>query len=105
MKWFDPKKKLPPQGKKIIWFSKGDSHLVQRFGKYWVPFPFTDSRLAHLNPPELWADVHYPEPYKGMVKVCVEGLMYTIDELEEYYPNVYRSVIAGILMEYRHHRR
>ena len=107
MNWIDPQDKLPPQGKKILWFSDGDCHVVQRFGKYWVPIPFVDSKHAHLNAPELWNDLYFPDPYKGLIQVSVENddNLYTIDELEIFHNDVYRDMSNTILKDYRATRK
>ena len=68
MNWFRPEDKLPPQGKKILYFDHGDICVVQRFGKYWLPIPFADSKYKFTVAPKLWADIEVPIGFTGRMK-------------------------------------
>ncbi len=105
MIWIDPNKRLPPQGKKIIWFGNGDTHICQRFGKYWFPIPFIDSRFAHLRSPEVWAEIKLPSPYKGKVMIIVDGKEYDIDNLEKIHNDIYRDILNSLLKDFRRHKK
>ena len=101
MNWIDPKielpdgKHLPPQGKKILYFKQGDIYVVQRFGKYWLPIPFHDSSFTFHDEPDFWADIISPTGYTGFLRLVVDGVLYTIDDLEIHHPEVYASLIHG----------
>lgn len=103
--WYLTREHLPPQGQKIIWFSKGDAHIVQRFGKYWVPIPFVDSFFASLDPPEFWPPIQLPSPYEGKMTIIVHGEKMDIDTLEEKHPDVWRNIINTILKDFRENRK
>lgn len=93
--WIDPNKELPPQGKNILWFDRGDMQLVQRLGKYWFPIPFTQHEFAQINEPELWANIDAPEGFTGKLHVYVkeENRPIDIDELEMMHPDIYNDFI------------
>lgn len=93
MDWIKPDDKLPAQGKKILYFDKGDIYVVQRFGQYWLPIPFYDSQYAFCEPPELWADIYCPDGYSGKIHVIADEKMYDIDALEKHHPDVYEEFI------------
>lgn len=97
MKWIDPKDKLPPQGKKIIWFKSGDMCVVQRYGKLWCPIPFHDSRYACTMAPDLWADIEAPPGYTGKMYLGLSGhkQLLDLDEIEMFYPLVYADFIQA----------
>lgn len=102
MEWKSPKDEMPPQGKKILYFSKGDVYVVQRFGKYWLPIPFYDSQYSFHEQPEFWADIALPGNFTGFMKIGMienEGRsIKTIDELEIEYPDDYREVLKRQLI-------
>jgi hypothetical protein len=81
--WIDPKDKLPPQGKKVLSWREGDCCVVQRFGDYWIPIPFTDSKFADTEPPEKWAEIDFPVGFTGMIRVIPIGGSCPID-MDEY---------------------
>lgn len=93
IKWIDPKLRLPPQGKKILYFDKGDVYVVQRFGDYWVPIPFVDSEYAFHNAPELWAEFNFPPGYAGFCLFSFdEGkTLMTLDEAQKSNPDFYED--------------
>ena len=97
MDWISPKKKLPPQGKKILCFDKGDIYVALRFGKYWFPIPFLDARFATHLEPELWADIVPPEGYTGLIRTVVKERMYNMDELEINHYDSYKILVDGFL--------
>jgi hypothetical protein len=76
IRWIDPKLRLPPQGKKILYFDHGDIYIVQRFGKYWFPMPFFDSKFSkdiYKTTPQYWAEFDFPENYTGKMKILPDG--------------------------------
>lgn len=93
IKWINPDSYLPPQGKKILYFSKGDVYVVQRFGKYWLPIPFTDSKFSFHESPELWAEFNFPKDFTGKLRMQIEGKIWNMDQVEEYYPEKYKDFI------------
>ena len=96
MDWIDPKDILPPQGKKILYFRKGDIYVVQRFGEYWLPIPFHDSRYSkeiYKKQPEYWADIYCPSNYTGKIHVYVDDEMHDIDSLEKHHPSTYLEML------------
>lgn len=97
MIWIDPDKELPPQGKKVLWFKNGDCHVAQRFGKCWAAIPFTDARLAHFDPPDLWCDIYLPGTYEGFMRVMVDEVLLTIDEMEKYHPFEYKLFVKQMI--------
>lgn len=101
MQWISPKDKLPPQGKKILYFKKGDIYVVQRFGKYWLPIPFHDSKYSFHDEPELWCDITPPNDLTGLMRIRVYGHFYNLDELEKIHPDSYEEVIDIYLSLWR----
>lgn len=98
MDWISPKDRLPPQGKKILYFDNGDVYVVQRFGEFWLPIPFTDSKYAILCEPQLWSDIHLPEPFTGRVYVSVKNSSpLDIDSLEREHPRIYHEFKGKII--------
>ena len=84
--WIDPKDKLPPQGKKVLFWRRGDCWVAQRFGKHWLPIPFNDSKFADTDPPEKWAEIEFPTGFMGILRVIPVGKTDAInmDEYEKY---------------------
>lgn len=102
MNWISPKEKLPPQGKKVLWFGNGEAFVVQRFGDYWIPIPFFDSKYAFNNEPELWCDIEMPNELTGKIFVSVENeKLVDIDTLEEIHKDVYERMIKTMLNMWR----
>lgn len=97
MNWIDPKDKLPPQGKKILYFKNGDIYVVQKLAEHWIPIPFTDSIYAKLNTPDLWCDIEPPNGLKGYMRILVDDTYYLVDELEIHHPDVYEEFIESLL--------
>jgi hypothetical protein len=95
MEWIDPKNKLPPQGKKILYFKYGDIYVVQRFADLWVPVPFHDSEYAFHDEPELWCDITPPHGLTGKIHLWPEESkrMLDVDEIEAFYPDLYQDFI------------
>ncbi len=95
IKWIDPKLRLPPQGKKILYFSKGDIYVVQRFSHMWLPIPFLDSEYVFSEPPELWAEFNIPNNMTGKMHIIPEGHsdMIDIDTFEKRFPNEYSEFL------------
>ena len=95
MKWINPKKQLPQQGKKILYFKNGDIYVVQRYADLWVPIPFYDSEFAFHEQPQLWCDIRPPNGLTGKVHVWPEDSkrMLDLDELESFYPDLYQDFI------------
>jgi hypothetical protein len=91
--WIEPMLELPPQGKKILYFRKGDCSVRQRFDNYWVPIPYVDSQYCDFDPPQLWKDIELPGTFTGLMHVEVDGTRYTIDELEKAYPEAYNLMV------------
>ncbi len=81
---------LPQQGRKILWWDKGDCWVAQRFGNYWFPIPFTDSQFARTDPPEKWAYVDCPDGYSGLMRIEKNGQLIDFDQLEEFYPEDFK---------------
>lgn len=84
--WINPKDRLPEQGKKVLFWRKGDCWIAQRFGEYWFPIPFTDSKFAESTPPEKWSEIDFPDGFTGKLRIMpedVERLM-DMDEFEEH---------------------
>lgn len=98
-KWFSPKEKLPPQGKKVLHMINGDLCVCQRFKDKWLPIPFTDSKYASYDEPDFWADIDPPKPYTGFMKAIIDGIVYTVDELEEKTPSEYEKFINDFVNE------
>jgi hypothetical protein len=101
MKWYKPDKKKPEQGKKILCMDKGDFYVAQRFGNYWFSIPFHDSIYSRYFPPEMWAEISFPEPYTGYLRVMVYGEMMFIDELEKKDPEVYKNTVEFMLKAFK----
>lgn len=95
MDWIDPKKNLPPQGKKVLYLKDGDVYVVQRFGKYWLPIPFFDSEYSLLDEPELWADIQLPQNLTGKIFFMIDDAKYETDSFEKYYPEAYNEFIEA----------
>jgi hypothetical protein len=84
---------LPPQGLKILCFTKGDVFVAQTINykgkRYWIPIPFTDSILSysHIEAPDYWAYVELPGDYTGLMQMSIgQNELMTIDEFEKAYP-------------------
>jgi len=93
IKWIDPKLRLPPQGKKILYFDKGDIYIVQRYDDMWVPIPFVDSKFAFTGPPQLWAEFNFPEGFFGKTKIFKEEEFIDFDTFQIKYPDEYEEFI------------
>lgn len=98
MKWISPEDELPPQGKKILYFKKGDIYVVQRFDDMWVPIPFYDSKFAFHSKPDLWCNITPPERFTGKMHVATHNTMrkVDIDELEMLDQEAYMKLMKGI---------
>jgi hypothetical protein len=101
MKWIKPSDKLPPQGKKILYFLDGDLYVVQRFGMHWLPIPFADSKYGHFAPPKYWSDITPPEGLTGKMIVSVDNDLFDIDELEIAHHYFYVRLVESISKEFR----
>lgn len=97
MNWYSPKEKMPPQGKKILYFNKGDVYVVQRLNKFWLPIPFFDSKFSFHEKPELWADIELPGTYTGYLRLSCGGELLTLDEIQNKYPKTYGDFIKYLL--------
>ena len=95
MKWISPKDQLPPQGKKILYFKKGDIHVVQRFKDLWLPVPFYDSEFAFHDEPELWCDITPPNGLVGKLLFLPEDnkRLLDLDEIQLFYADLYEYFI------------
>lgn len=93
MDWKKPEDELPLQGKKILYFSNGDIYVVQRFGPYWWPIPFVDSKYKFNEPPQLWADIYPPGNLTGKMYLQIDDELHDIDSLEKYHPDIYQELI------------
>lgn len=94
MEWKKPSDELPPQGKKILYFKKGDIYVVQRFGDLWLPIPFYDSEFSFHDEPELWCDIIPPKGLTGKLHFAVGGSrMVDTDEFEMFYPESYKELM------------
>jgi len=95
MKWNKTCEKLPEQGKKILCFDNGDVWIAQRFDKYWLEIPFTDSKYAKQKIPDMWSEINFPDPYKGYLlfknKEC--GELLNVDEFKKKHPYQYKEFI------------
>lgn len=100
MDWIKPETQLPPQGKKILYFSKGDIYVVQRYGKYWVPIPFSDSKYRFTEAPELWADIEPPSGYFGKLFVYIDGQKMDVDDFETYHPSKHQELVRDIFKSF-----
>lgn len=106
MEWIKYSKyNIPPQGLKVLCFTKGDLYVSQvvkyKNKDYWIPIPFTDSILAkgHIDPPDYWCYVSFPETYQGYLRVSVEGgPLINLDELEHQHPENHKD-FAEMLIE------
>lgn len=96
MKWIKPADELPPQGKKILYFSRGDIYVVQRFGKYWFPIPFSDSKFIFNTAPELWADIIPPGNCTGKMKFILGDEVFDLDELEMAHNEHYKIIVKCV---------
>jgi len=89
----------PAQGLKIIWFSRGDCYIAQRFiyknKSYYLPIPYTDSRFATSDSPEYWCYIDFPQGYEGRMEVLMEGdeKVITIDEMYERFPDEHNDFV------------
>lgn len=99
------KLRLPPQGKKVLCLNEGDVDIRQRLGNYWLPIPYLDSYYANLNEPEFWRDLYLPLPFTGQLMVEYNDKSYTIDELEEYYYDLYIEFVDAHLNIFHKTRR
>lgn len=95
--WIKTSLREPPQGKKVLCFHKGDVSVRQRFAKYWFPIPYIDSRLADIDPPQLWQEIDFPEGYEGYIKIFHDKEFYTIDEWEKIDAEVYKGFVKAML--------
>lgn len=86
---------LPPQGTKVLCFTKGDVYVAQRFAKYWYPIPFTDSLFVDIQAPEMWKHISMPEGYTGKTTVRVDEMIVDIDTLQKLYPEEYYDLVKS----------
>lgn len=88
--WKCPKKFPPPQGRKILYFNKGDTFVAQRFGKKYIAIypknPGAGGVL--LDAPEFWSLIDMPDGYHGFILVKMPETydQITVDEMEKSYP-------------------
>ena len=95
MNWKNPSQELPPQGKKILYFKKGDMYVVQRIGNLWLPIPFYDSIFAFIDPPDLWSDVEMPEGFTGKLMIGLNDRLIDMDTLEKTDAELYLSLVQA----------
>ena len=101
---------LPPQGLKVLCFTKGDAFVAQTFNykgkRWWVPIPFSDSKFAlkHSDPPEYWAYIKFPRGYEGYIEIGVtdnpkkKPKTMRFDEFEKQRPEDHEEFV-GMLVE------
>jgi hypothetical protein len=92
-KWIKSKLRKPEQGKKILCFHKGDIDIRQRFSDYWLPIPYTDSKFATFEEPEMWQEIDFPDGFQGYLQICVEDTLYNSDNLQKKYPTLYSELV------------
>lgn len=97
---------LPPQGLKILCWTRGDMFVAQMFKleqkDFWIPIPFCDSIFApdHITPPEYWMYVGFPEErFKGLMKVQKDEMMLTMDEFQTSFPDEHQEFVRMILAQ------
>ena len=78
---------LPPQGKKIICFKKGDLWVARRLnykGKdYWVEIIYGGIGSVLTDEPEYWMNLELPEGCTGYMLLGIDGRdPINIDELQ-----------------------
>lgn len=95
--WKDPKKEKPPQGLKVLCMDRGDFYVAQRFGDYWFPIPFTDSKYSRYFVPELWQEIDFPNGYSGKLRVIKGGTLMDINQIEIKHPEVYYEILNFLL--------
>ncbi len=81
--WISPKDKLPEQGKKVLCCDKHDYYVAQRFGKYWLQIPFTDSYFATTEMPEYWQEINFHGEDRGYLNILYDDEFITCDEYEK----------------------
>jgi len=95
--WYKTREKLPPQGLKVLYFDRGDMWVAYRFGQYWVPIPFCDSKFANTDPPDMWAYISLPTGYTGRMSAQMDGERISIDDMQIKYPTEYEDMVKSIL--------
>jgi hypothetical protein len=100
-KWKDPKIEKPEQGKKVLCEHEGDLYVAQRFGDYWFPIPFIDSKYSRYFPPNLWQEINFPNSLSGKLLVKINLKLHDIDELEKKYPDVYVEIVNALLETFK----
>lgn len=102
-KWIKTNSRLPPQGLKVLCFTKGDMFVSQRFGEYWFPFPFLDSQYATNEPPEMWKNIDFPDGFKGKMHVMVGKEKLDMDEFSRREPEDFK-ILINHLIKSKHHK-
>lgn len=98
--WKKPLEHKAPQGKKILHLKNGDVSVRQRFGKYWLPIPYIDSKFSDIEEPELWADIDLPGDLTGTLMLMIDSQLYNLDDFEIKYPEIYKCVVKTMLAAY-----
>lgn len=96
MEWIDVREALPPQGMKVLYWYNGDCWVAWRFGHYWFPLVFADSKHATYAPPQKWSPISFPPPYTGKMFVIIEDEKLDIDELQEKNIDFYEKLIDAM---------
>ncbi|MBS3903731.1 MAG: hypothetical protein KGZ39_00210 [Simkania sp.] len=93
---------LPPQGLKVLCFRKGDCWVAQRFNKYWIPMPYTDSKYANANPPEFFKYIDFPGEYTGEMKVLsqIDKKILSMDEYEKENPKGFKELYMSLIKNF-----
>jgi hypothetical protein len=107
MDWLDPKTHtLPPQGLKILCFTKGDCYVAQRFRlktkDYWIPISFADLAFS-TDAPELFSYIDFPEGYEGYMKAAspMTGKLLCFDVFAIEHPVEYEEIVRFLLSTYK----
>lgn len=79
-KWFKSAERKPEQGKKVLCFNEGDIDVRQRFGDYWFPIPYVDSKFADIDEPEMWQEIDFPDGFYGYLHVEIDEQLVKMDE-------------------------
>lgn len=100
--WIKSSIRKPPQGKKVLCFTKGDLDVRQRFKNYWIPIPYVDSKCADIDEPELWQEIEFPSPYTGYMQVLVEGKeLMNMDQFEKHCPEEFNEMVESMVKMFK----
>jgi hypothetical protein len=101
---------LPPQGKKIICFRKGDLWVCRRLhykGKdYWLEIQYAGGSSMLTDTPDYWMELDLPDGCTGYMLLGINGGdPITFDELQRIDPESHEEFVEGMVKNAKRPKR